>query len=153
MSGKQVSAKVPPRWFIRTAWVVHRGLYKGTGGRFGLRRPKDTQWGMFRLTTTGRRSGQERGVILAYLEDGPNLFTLAMNGWGEGEPAWWLNLQAHPDAHAQLPGGSRRVRGRAAEGAERDRLWAKWRTTSPDLDDFAALRSSPTTVVVLEPRA
>jgi len=47
-----------------------------------------------RLTTTGRRSGQNRSVILGYIEDGPKLVTLAMNGWGEGEPAWWLNLQA-----------------------------------------------------------
>lgn len=33
-------AKVPPRWFIRLAWSIHRGLYRLTGGRFGLRRPK-----------------------------------------------------------------------------------------------------------------
>jgi hypothetical protein len=30
-------------------------------------------------------------VILGYLEDGPNLVTLAMNGWGEGE-----TLATHP---------------------------------------------------------
>src|SRR5262245_1180849 len=40
----------------------------------------------------------ERSVILGYVEDGPNLVTMAMNGWADGEPAWWLNLQAHPDA-------------------------------------------------------
>lgn len=152
MSGKKGSAKLPPRWIIRTAWVVHRALFKSSGGRFGLRKPKGTQWGMFQLTTTGRRSGQERGVILAYLEDGPNIHTLAMNGWGAGEPAWWLNLLANPDAHAVLPDGPRPVRARAAEGAERDRLWEIWRTTNADLDDFAARRPSSTAVVVLEPR-
>jgi len=47
-----------------------------------------------RLTTTGRRTGQEGSVILGYVEDGPNLVTMAMNGWADGEPAWWLNLQA-----------------------------------------------------------
>ncbi len=146
------TVRVPPRWFIRLAWTVHRGLHRFTGGRFGLRRPKAEQWGMFRLTTTGRRSGQSRTVILAYLEDGPNLCTLAMNGWGDGEPAWWLNLQANPDAHAVLPDGPRLVRGRAAEGAERDRLWQFWRENNADLDDFAALRSRPTAVVVLERR-
>ena len=149
---KSRAARVPPRWFVRLAWRVHRGLYRLTGGRFGLRRPKAGQWGMFRLTTTGRRSGQARTVILAYLEDGPNLFTLAMNGWGEAEPAWWLNLQANPEADAVLPDGPRPVRGRAAEGAERDRLWRLWRETSADLDDFAALRTTRTAVVVLEPR-
>lgn len=146
------AVRVPPRWFIRLAWVVHRGLYRITGGRFGLRRPKAGQWGMFRLTTIGRRSGEPRTVILAYLEDGPSLFTLAMNGWGEAEPAWWLNLQTNPDAQAILPNGSRPVRGRAAEGAERDRLWQIWKGIDTDLDDFAALRSRPTAVVVLERR-
>jgi hypothetical protein len=55
-------------------------------------------------------------VIIAYLEDGPNLIAMAMNGWADGEPAWWLNLQAHPDAIVDLGDGRRTVRARAAEG-------------------------------------
>jgi hypothetical protein len=55
---------LPPRWFIRLAWRVHRGLYRVTGGRRGLWRPTGTKWGALRLTTTGRRSGQPRPVIL-----------------------------------------------------------------------------------------
>jgi deazaflavin-dependent oxidoreductase (nitroreductase family) len=144
---------LPPRWVIRTAWAVHRAMYKVGGGRFALQRAKPTKWGTMSLTVTGRRTGRQRTVILAYIEDGADLFTLAMNGWGEGEPAWWLNLQADPDAHVVLPGGAQReVRARAAEGAEHDRLWRLWGRTSPDLDGFAARRSTPTTVVVLEPR-
>ena len=34
----------------------------------------------------------------------PNLVAMAMNGWGDAEPAWWLNLQAHPDATVDLDG-------------------------------------------------
>jgi len=103
------------------------------------------------LTTTGRRSGQERSVIVGYFEDGPNLVTLAMNGWGEGEPAWWLNLQAHPEATVQRTKGTRRVVAHAATGPERDRLWDRWRTFDDDLDGYARLRSTPTAVVVLAP--
>ncbi|GAA3346773.1 nitroreductase/quinone reductase family protein [Amorphoplanes nipponensis] len=143
--------RLPPRWFIRLAWAVHRGLYRFSGGHFGLWRPKPGRWGAMRLTTTGRRSGQPRSVILGYLEDGPNLVTLAMNGWGDGEPAWWLNLRAHPDATVRLAGQTRPVRGRAAVDAERERLWQRWREVDQQLDSFAALRSSPTAVVVLEP--
>ena len=87
-------ARVPPRWFVRLAWSTHRGLYRVTGGRIGLWRPRGNRWGTMRLTTTGRRTGQEGSVILGYVEDGPNLVTMAMNGWADGEPAWWLNLQA-----------------------------------------------------------
>ena len=33
-------AWLPPRWFVRLAWFVHRGLYSITGGRLGLRPPR-----------------------------------------------------------------------------------------------------------------
>jgi deazaflavin-dependent oxidoreductase (nitroreductase family) len=104
------------------------------------------------LTTIGRRTGKERNAILGYYEDGPNLVTMAMNGWAEPEPAWWLNLQAHPDARVELKTGTRQVRGRAAEGEERERLWARWREFGDDVDGYATRRSSETAVVVLEPR-
>jgi deazaflavin-dependent oxidoreductase (nitroreductase family) len=108
---------------------VHRGLYRLTGGRVGLWRAGVNRWGTLRLTTTGRRSGREHSVILGYLDDGPNLVTLAMNGWSPGEPAWWLNLQARPEASVDLTDGRHPVRARAAEGEERSRLWARWRAS------------------------
>jgi F420H(2)-dependent quinone reductase len=142
---------LPPRWFVRLAWKVHRGLYRGTGGRRGLWPPRADRWGTMRLTTTGRRTGQERSVILAYLEDGDALVTLAMNGWGAPEPAWWLNLQAEPRAHVQLKHGRRDVVARAATGEERARIWDRWRTIDTKLDAYAARRPTETAVVVLEP--
>ncbi|MGH8951172.1 MAG: nitroreductase/quinone reductase family protein [Acidimicrobiia bacterium] len=142
--------RLPPRWFVRAAWHTHRGLYRITGGRFGLRRPKPGQWGMMRLTTIGRRSGQERSVILGYIEDGPNLVTMAMNGWADPEPAWWLNLQANPQATVDVRQGQRRVQGRAAVGEERSRLWARWSEIDENLDGYARLRSGETAIVILE---
>jgi hypothetical protein len=44
------------------------------------------------------------------------------------------------------------VRARAAQGAERSRLWARWSDIDRQLDAYAAKRSSPTVVVILEPR-
>jgi F420H(2)-dependent quinone reductase len=76
-----------------------------------------------------------------------------MNGSADPEPAWWLNLQAHPDAIVEAVGGSRSVRARAAEGEERSRLWARWREIDKELDGYAAMRTSETAVVILEPRA
>ncbi len=107
---------------------------------------------MMRLTTLGRRTGQERSVILGYIDDGPNLVTMAMNGWADDEPAWWLNLQAHPEVSVVLTDGRHTVTGRAAEGEERSRLWARWCEVDANLDAYAALRSSETAVVILEPR-
>jgi deazaflavin-dependent oxidoreductase (nitroreductase family) len=150
--GSQSRPFLPPRWFVRAAWVIHRAIYRFSRGRVGLWSQKPGKWGTMRLTTVGRRSGQERNAILGYYEDGPNLVTLAMNGWAKPEPAWWLNLQARPEATVVLADGAREVRARAATGPERDRLWARWGEFGEDYEAYAELRPSGTAVVVLEPR-
>jgi F420H(2)-dependent quinone reductase len=120
---KVQKVRLPPRWFIRLFWITHRRLYRWTGGRLGLWRPKLGGGG-----------------------------TMAMNGWGDAEPAWWLNLQAHPDVTVDLVDGPCQVTARAAHGAERERLWDRWRQIDKNLDACAARRSMRTAVVVLEPR-
>src|SRR6476659_2396020 len=115
-----------PRWLVRTIWIGHRALYSITGGRLGLRGYSATQWGMLRLKTVGRQTGKERVAIVGYIEDGPNLVTPAMNGWADPEPAWWLNLQANPEATVELTSGVRRVVARAANPDERARLWQRY---------------------------
>jgi F420H(2)-dependent quinone reductase len=144
--------RLPPRWFVRLFWFSHRRVYRLTGGRIGLWRPKPNGWGAMRVTTIGWRTGLERSVIVGYFVDGPNLVTMAMNGWGEAEPAWWLNLQAHPDVRVDTRDGARLVTGRAAVGEERERLWTRWGEIDKHLDAYAARRPSETAVVVFEPR-
>ena len=152
-SGKP-GGRLPPRFVIRAAWVGHRALYRLSGGRLGLRPATEKSWGMMRLKTVGRKSGRERLAILGYYEDGPNLVTVAMNGWGEPEPAWWLNLQAHPDTTVELHDRTLAVRGRAATAEERPRLWEIWgRYDGPEnLAAWASRRPRETAVVILEPR-
>lgn len=140
--------KLPPRWFIRAFWAAHRTVYRLTRGRIGLWRATDEKWGTFRLRTIGRKSGKERIAILGYHEDGRNIVTMAMNGFMEGDPAWWLNLQAHPDTTIELKGRTLAVHARAAEGEERARLFALF----PDSKDHVPHRKTETAIVVLEPR-
>jgi hypothetical protein len=67
-------------------------------------------------------------VLLGYYEDGSNLVSMAMNGWGAAEPGWWLNLEADPRAVVELADGRRReMLTRRATGDERKRLWQRWR--------------------------
>ncbi|MGM1030162.1 MAG: nitroreductase/quinone reductase family protein [Actinomycetota bacterium] len=145
--------KVPPRWFVRTAWVVHRALYRVTRGRFGLTRPRPGKYGMLRLHTVGRRSGRPRTAIVAYYQDGADLVTMAMNGWDDAHPAWWLNLRAHPQALVDLPDGTRSVLAREAQGLERERLWAGFDafSTGPTMEEYSRRRRRRTPVIVLEP--
>ena len=79
-------AWLPPRWFVLLFWHGHRALLRVTRGRVGLWRPKSDGWGALRLTTTGRRTGRPRQVVVGYFEDGRNLITMAMNGWVQPNP-------------------------------------------------------------------
>ena len=144
---------LPPRWFIRSAWKTHKLVLRATNDR-GLRSPVPGRCGILRLTTTGRRSGEPRAVVLCYIEDDGRLVTLAMNGWDPADPAWWVNLKARPAATVDLAGGaSRPVTAARATGAERDRLWAALHDYSGygDIAAFAERRGRETAVVLLTP--
>src|SRR5579859_5225911 len=65
--------KLQPPWFVHTFWRVHRALYRLSGGRFLWTTSTKRGWGALHLTTIGRKSGQERSVIVGYVEEGPNL--------------------------------------------------------------------------------
>lgn len=146
----------PPRVFLRAFWATHKAIVRLTGGRIGLWRPRPgKRFGVLGLETIGRRSGQRRLVLVGYFEDADNLATLAMNGWADAEPAWWINLQAEPDATVLLRTGRRPVRAHAAIGEDRERLWAKvadYPGWGNDVDGLAAQRSKNTAVVLFEPR-
>jgi deazaflavin-dependent oxidoreductase (nitroreductase family) len=152
-----VKAERPvPRPLLKTFWGLHRVLYRISGGQVGLRSPQvGKTFGVMRLTTIGRRSGRTRVAMVGYFPDGPNLVTLAMNGWAKTDPGWWLNLQAVAEARVELPGGARLVTARAAAGAERERLWAKFADYpgwGNDLDGLSAHTTREAAVVVFEPR-
>jgi deazaflavin-dependent oxidoreductase (nitroreductase family) len=145
--------QLPPAWFKHAIWRGHRALHRLSGGRILWTPAGRLGWGALRLTTTGRRSGQDRSVIIGYIEDGTNLVALAMNGWDEGHPAWWLNLKVHPDAVVRLAHQEPRpVHARTATGDERDRLWQRWAEIDDGLDALANRRWTRTPVVVFEPR-
>ena len=149
-----VAPKLPPAWFKHAFWRVHRALYKLSGGRFLWSPGGKRGWGAMSLTTTGRKSGRQRTVIVAYLEDGANPVVLAMNGWDDGHPAWWLNVEANPEVIIRLPHQAERrpVHARLATGAERERLWTLWLAIEPETEAFASRHSVETPVVVFEPR-
>jgi len=143
--------RLPPPWFKHLFWRAHRFLYRFMGGRV-LWTPRSRRgWGAMHLETIGRKSGQQRSVIVGYIEDGSTPVVLAMNGWDEGQPAWWLNLEAEPKAVIRLKGRSERpVRARKVDGEERDRLWRLWAEVDEGLDSYAASRAAETPVVVFE---
>lgn len=136
------------RLVTRYGGALHRALYRASGGRVGGR-----LWGLrvVLLTTVGRRSGKRRTVPLLSLRDGDNVVVIASYGGLDQPPAWWLNLEAHPDAELEEGGTSRAVVARTAVGDERARLWARVTAQAPGYLDYERRTDREIPVVILEP--
>jgi deazaflavin-dependent oxidoreductase (nitroreductase family) len=75
------------------------------------------------LTTTGRNSGQERSIPIAYFNYEERFLIVASN-WGKEKNAdWYLNLKKDPHAKLEIQGKAVLVLAREALGEEYDRLW------------------------------
>src|SRR3954454_15829021 len=102
-----------PASVVRALGKLNVPIYRATRGK--LMNTVGTAPVML-LTTTGRKSGQERTAPVLYLEDGPRLVVVGSNAGNTNTPAWALNLRANPDARAQVGGRIWPVRARVAEG-------------------------------------
>jgi len=95
-------------------------VYRMSGGRL---RGKMEDLSVLVLEHTGRKSGTVREAPLLYLPDGQDLVIVASRGGSDATPAWWLNLQAHPQAAVTIGREKRAVIARIATDEERTRLW------------------------------
>ena len=136
------------RVVTRYGGALHRFLYRASGGRIG-----GHAWGLrvVLLTTTGRRTGKRRTVPLCSLRDGDATVVIASYGGLDRPPAWWLNLEAHPDAQLEDGRDRRAMRARTASPEERARLWAEVTAKAPGYLEYERRTSREIPVVILEP--
>lgn len=102
--------------------TVHRALRTLTFGVIG-----NDVMGMpvVELVTTGRKSGQERAVMLTSpLQEGDTIVVVASRGGDDHHPAWYHNLRAKPEVEVAYKGGPRRpMLASVATAEERARMW------------------------------
>ena len=125
----------------------HVDRYRATDGEEGH------EWQGVRtllLTTTGRKSGEERTTPLIYGEDDGRFVVVASKGGAPDDPAWMKNLREDPEARVQVAADKFDARARAATGEERDRLWAQMAEIWPAYEDYATKTDRQIPVVVLE---
>jgi deazaflavin-dependent oxidoreductase (nitroreductase family) len=134
-------------WKVISA--VHTWIYRATKGRLGH---QAAGLASLLLTTTGRRSGHTRTVALTYVPDGRDYVVVASNGGADRHPAWWLNLQAAPEATVQVGADVMPITAHAANPEERRRLWPKLTAANPFYTRYELLTSRSIPVVVLRPR-
>lgn len=134
---------------LRWAGKLNVPLYRLSGGRIG---GKVGRAPVLLLTTTGRRSGQQRTAPVVYLADGENVVVIDTNAGNARVPAWSLNLKANPEALVER--GRRRypVRARVAAGDERTDLWRRHNDQYAGFDDYQRQLAREASVIVLEPR-
>src|ERR1044072_7019402 len=74
------------------------------------------------LTTTGRKSGEERTTPLIYGESGKDVLLVASNG-GQEAPGWFRNIEDNPEVDVQIWGEKFHGRARVATPEEKPEMW------------------------------
>ena len=138
----------PARWWMRFQWRAHRLIWDLSGGRLGRR-----VLGMpvLELVTTGHKSGQERSILITFVEtpDGPAI--AGSNAGASSEPAWVKNLRENPDAKIRRDGEWEQVRARFPGSDERDRIWSRFIEADEGYAEYEQMVSREIPIVVLEP--
>lgn len=106
--GRLFSAKV--------VWRVDPYLLRATRGRLGMGLILPTAL----LETEGARSGAKRRNAVIYFHDADKVTIVASKAGAPKHPAWFHNLEAHPDVTF---GGAPMHATVVADEAERQRIW------------------------------
>src|SRR3954452_15473760 len=85
------SSGLPASW-LRAAGRLNVPLYRLSRGRIGGNVGRAP---VLLLTTTGRKSGQQRTAPVVYLKDGENCIVIGSNAGNAKAPAWSHNLLAN----------------------------------------------------------
>ncbi len=126
------------------AWLVRR-----TGGRLGSRALGAD---ILVLRTLGRRSGQWRDAPVFFVPHGAGFAVVASNAASVRPPAWWFNLQDHPEADALVRGRTHPVRACAATETEVVELWPRLVALYSGYEHYRSIATRELPVVVLAPR-
>ena len=141
---------MPSDFALKSMNAVHRGLIKLTGGRVGWQ----VAMPVLELTTTGRKSGQPRSVLLTSPhQEGDTWVVVASRGGDDTHPAWFLNLRDNPEVEVSLKGGPKQpMRARIADAGERARLWPKITADFKNYAQYQTKTEREIPLVFLEPR-
>jgi deazaflavin-dependent oxidoreductase (nitroreductase family) len=127
----------------------HVERYRATDGEEGHEWREGTS--ILLLTTTGRKSGEERTTPLIYGRAGDAYLIVASKGGAPEPPGWYRNLQENPSAEIQVKADVMRVRARDANPDEKPEMWRTMTAEWPHYDEYQEKTNREIPVVVLEP--
>ena len=140
---------MPSTFQFKAANTVHHAVLKITGGRFGWNLEKMP---VIELTTTGRKSGKLRTVMLTSpLREGTTIVVVGSAGGEDHDPAWVHNVRANPDVQIAMKGAPKQARrARVATPDERARMWPKIAADFKNYGDYQTKTSREIPLVLLE---
>jgi deazaflavin-dependent oxidoreductase (nitroreductase family) len=141
---------MPSDLMFKTMNTLHRSALKLTGGRVGWRA---SGMPVIELTTMGRKSGQPRTVMLTSpLQQGDTIAIVASRGGDDRHPAWFLNLQVHPEVEVVVGGQPKKpMRARTATPEERADLWPQITSKHSNYAGYQSKTTREIPLVLLEP--
>ena len=145
----RISPHLAHRPGARSATRAHAWLLRKSGGRLGVRM---LGVDILVMRTTGRRSGQSRESPAFYITHRDGFVVCPSNAASRATPAWWLNLQADPDAEVLVRGKWSPVRARRASDQESAELWPRFVDAYRGFDHYKSIATRELPVVLLEPR-
>jgi deazaflavin-dependent oxidoreductase (nitroreductase family) len=136
---------------LKSVNTLHRAVLKITGGRFGW---KAGGMPVVELTTTGRKSGTPRTVMLTSpVQNGDTIVVVASRGGDPTHPAWFLNLRDEPKVEVAFKGDAKRpMLARVATAEERAELWPKVVAAYKGYGNYQTKTDREIPLVFLEPR-
>jgi deazaflavin-dependent oxidoreductase (nitroreductase family) len=140
---------MPSNLAFKAMNAVHRSVLMVTGGRAGW---TASNMPVLELTTTGRKTGRPRSVMLTSpVQEGTTLVVVASRGGDDQPPAWFLNLQDNPEVGVALQGKpTQPMRARVANAEERTRLWPLVIADHKNYAGYQARTSREIALVLLE---
>jgi deazaflavin-dependent oxidoreductase (nitroreductase family) len=102
------------------------------------------------LTTTGRRTGDQRSTPLIYGKDGDDHLVVASRGGADTHPGWYFNLEAEPIVDVQVKAERFKASARTATPEEKPKLWRIMLGHWPDYDRYQRRTRREIPVIVLE---
>lgn len=130
--------------------AVHRAAIRLSFGKLGW---SAMDMPVLELTTTGRKTGQPRTVLLTSpLQQGETYVVVASRGGDDQPPAWLGNLVANPAVQVAIGGGPKQpMHARVATPAERSDMWPKVIADHTMYGGYQRKTSREIALVLLEP--
>lgn len=119
-----------------------------SGGRLGRR---VTGMPVLELVAKGHKSGQERSILITYVDAATGPAIAGTNAGAETDPAWAQNLRADPNARMRRAGQWHNVRARWLSGAEYDAVWARFVAANHGYAEYEAMLDRRIPIVALDP--